>query len=282
MNRDEFEMWLRDQKRRPLLMGVLNVTPDSFSDGGKYSTSESAIARAEQIVAEGADLIDIGGESTRPGAQPVAEEEQIRRVIPVLKHIRERLKILCSIDTTSSAVADAALNAGAAMVNDISGARADERMLALLARRGVPVVLMHMQGTPATMQAAPQYEDVVAEVASFFEDRMKVAMEAGIERERILLDPGIGFGKDLEHNLTLLRRQRELTALGRPLVIGTSRKKFIGTITGVEEPSQRVFGTAATTAWAVANGAGIVRVHDVAANVQVVRMIAAILDGKFC
>jgi dihydropteroate synthase len=279
MNNTEFGRWLMEANRPPLVMGVLNVTPDSFSDGGRFSTHDAAIARAEQIASEGADLIDIGGESTRPGAEPVAALEQIRRIIPVLKSAAGRLPVVFSVDTTSSEVAEAALDAGASIVNDISAATFDSRMLHLVARRRLPIVLMHMQGNPATMQRAPSYSDVVAEVCGFLGERIGAAESAGIGAEKILVDPGIGFGKSMEHNLALLRRQTELLALKRPVVIGTSRKKFIGTITGTTDPTDRVFGTVATTAWAVANGAGIVRVHDVAANVQAVRMIGAIV-GK--
>jgi dihydropteroate synthase len=279
MNASQFSQWLRDPHRKTLVMGVLNVTPDSFSDGGRFSTPEAALARAEQIAAEGADLIDIGGESTRPGAQPVAPEEQIRRITPILKAAAHKLPILFSIDTTSSEVAQAALDAGASIVNDITAARADSAMLPLVAQRQVPIILMHMQGTPATMQLAPSYSDVVQEVCAFLKERAEAAQSAGIDPANILLDPGIGFGKSLDHNLTLLRRQTELLTLNRPIVIGTSRKKFIGAITNTPEPADRLHGTLATTAWSIANGAAIIRVHDVEPNVQAVRMIGAIV-GK--
>jgi dihydropteroate synthase len=262
-------------------MGVLNVTPDSFSDGGKYSTTDAAIAHAEELAAGGADIIDIGGESTRPGSQPVPADEQIRRVIPVLRSAASRLSAIFSIDTTSSAVAEAALDAGAAILNDISGGRADDKLLPLVAaRKTVPIILMHMQGTPATMQNSPQYSDVVAEVASFLRDKTAAAVSAGIDESKILLDPGIGFGKSVFHNLELLRRQRELLALGRPLVIGASRKGFIGKISGEATPSERIFGTAATVAWSIASGAHIVRVHDVAAMAKVVRVTRAIQNSR--
>ncbi len=279
MNGSEFIPWLRDPHRRVLVMGVLNVTPDSFSDGGRFCTADAAIERAEQIASEGAEIIDIGGESTRPGALPVSPDEQIRRIIPVLRSAAGRLPILFSVDTTSSEVAEAALDAGAVMVNDISAATFDANMLPLVARRQVPIILMHMKGNPATMQQAPSYSDVIGEVSAFLRERIDAAEALGVDPGKILLDPGIGFGKTLEHNLALLRRQGELLSLNRPLVIGTSRKKFIGTITSAPEPTDRLAGTLATTAWAVANGAGIVRVHDVEANVKVVRMIGAIV-GK--
>jgi dihydropteroate synthase len=258
-------------------MGVLNVTPDSFSDGGRFATVEAAVERARAMVAEGAEMIDIGGESTRPGSQPVPAEEQIRRVVPVIERIAT-LPATISIDTTRAAVAQAVLDAGAAVVNDISAGRDDPALLPLVAQRGCPIILMHMQGTPATMQQAPHYQDVVAEVAAFLRERVEAAAAAGVDRGRILIDPGIGFGKLLTHNLELLRRQRELIdAVGRPAVIGTSRKGFIGKITGVEQPDQRLFGTAAAVAWTVANGAAVVRVHDVKAMQQVVAMTRAIV-----
>jgi dihydropteroate synthase len=275
----EFDNWLRQGPPRvPLVMGVLNITPDSFSDGGRFASEESAVAHAQEMAKAGADLIDVGGESTRPGSQPVPAEEQIRRVVPVIRRIAS-LPLTLSIDTTRSAVAEAALDAGAALVNDISSGRDDPAMLPLVARRRVPIVLMHMQGTPATMQDNPTYRDVMAEVIEHLRERMTVARAASVEESRILLDPGIGFGKTMYHNLELIRRQRELLALGRPVVIGTSRKGFIGRITGETEPSQRLFGTAACVAWAVANGAAIVRVHDVRPMKQVVAMTRAILNG---
>jgi dihydropteroate synthase len=276
----EFNQWLRAPARRTLVMGVLNVTPDSFSDGGKFATTDAAIAHARALASEGADLIDIGGESTRPGSQPVPEDEQIRRVVPVLESVADKLPVTFSIDTSRAAVANAALDAGAAVVNDITAGRDDAGLLPLVARRRVPVVLMHMQGTPATMQLNPTYHDVIAEVSGFLEERILAAGAAGVAPENILLDPGLGFGKTLAHNLELLRRQSELKRLGQPLVIGTSRKKFIGTITGETEPGRRLIGTAASVAWSVANGADIVRVHDVGTMVQVVRMIRAIQSGE--
>jgi len=274
----EFEKWLfsERQARRPLVMGVLNTTPDSFSDGGKFDRVDAAAAHAEAMAAEGADLIDIGGESTRPGSNRVAADEQIRRVVPVLRRVAQRLPVAFSIDTTQSEVAAAALDAGASIINDISAGRDDPDMFSFAARNRTPIVLMHMLGHPATMQVAPRYEDVTAEVSGFLNDRLIEAGIRGIDPERILLDPGIGFGKSTRHNLELLRRLMELTVLGRPLLVGASRKRFIGEITGVSEPSQRIFGTSAAVAWSVANGASIVRVHDVAAMVQVVRVVAAI------
>jgi dihydropteroate synthase len=230
-----------------------------------------------EMALAGAEIIDIGGESTRPGAIPVDDDEQIRRVIPVLKGLsRDRPPVVFSIDTTRAAVARAALDAGADIVNDISAGRDDSNMFSLVARRRVPIILMHMLGEPATMQHAPAYDDVTAEVSGFFNERVIAAGIHGIEVERILLDPGIGFGKTVEHNLTLLKRLMELTVLGRPLVVGTSRKSFIARITGESEASNRLFGTAASVAWSVANGAGVVRVHDVEPMAMVVKMIRAI------
>lgn len=262
-------------------MGVLNLTPDSFSDGGRFPGTEAALAAVAEMVAAGADLIDIGGESTRPGSSPVDALEQIRRVIPVISAIRAHLPVILSIDTTRAEVASAALDAGANLVNDISAGRDDPEMFPLLARRRAPVILMHMQGTPATMQLNPSYSDVVAEVGAFLQERLRRAESFGIDPADVLVDPGIGFGKTLENNLQLLRGIGDLaTTLARPLVIGTSRKGFIAKITGEDRPTERLFGTAATVAWAVAHGAAIVRVHDVGPVVRVVRMIRAILAAR--
>lgn len=277
MNPLQFQSWLQDPHRRPAIMGVLNVTPDSFSDGGQFSDLSRAVARAEQMAAEGAAVIDVGGESTRPGSLPVPAEEQIRRVVPAIRAIRARVAdVVLSVDTTRAAVADAAFEAGANLVNDISAGRDDPELLPLVARRGVPLILMHMQGTPATMQASPHYSDVTRDVSEFLRERLEAGVASGIDRARILLDPGIGFGKSVEHNLELLNRMAELRGLGQPLVVGTSRKGFIGKITGENLASGRPFGTAASVAWAVTNGASLVRVHDVGPMSQVVRMIEAI------
>jgi dihydropteroate synthase len=287
MSPAEFDDWLRDERRRPLVMGVLNVTPDSFSDGGQFIEPAAAVARAGQMAAEGADLIDVGGESTRPGSLPVEPDEQIRRVVPVLRAARARLAgVTFSIDTTRADVAAAALDAGAHVVNDVSAGRGDPGLLPLAARRGCPLILMHMQGTPQTMQLNPTYSDVTAEVKSFLRDRAEAAIGAGFNARNILLDPGIGFGKTVEHNLELLRRLGEFATLGRPLVVGTSRKGFIAKVLGEQrgaaDSNSRLFGTAATVAWAVANGAGVVRVHDVGAMAQVVRMVRSIKGGGDC
>jgi dihydropteroate synthase len=290
MSPARFDDWLLDPARRPLVMGVLNVTPDSFSDGGQFLDAAAAVAHAEAMAADGADLIDVGGESTRPGSLPVEEVEQVRRVVPVLRALRDRLPdVAFSIDTTRAAVAAAALDAGASVINDVSAGRDDPAMLPLAARADCPVILMHMQGTPATMQRDPTYSDVTAEVAQFLRGRLAAAVAAGIRDYRVLLDPGIGFGKTVAHNLRLLRETATLAAIGRPLVVGTSRKGFIAKILGEKvpargpghssDPSGRLFGTAATVAWAVGNGAAIVRVHDVGPMAQVVRMVRSIQTG---
>lgn len=277
----EFEGWLLKSNRTPLVMGVLNVTPDSFSDGGRFAGVDAAVAHARRMAEAGADLIDIGGESTRPGSARVEAAEQIRRVRPVIEALAKAdLSCVLSIDTTLSAVAEAALDAGAAVINDISGASEDEGMLALAASRKVPIVLMHKQGEPATMQVAPHYRNVVEEVEAYLVSRARAAQAAGVARHRIILDPGIGFGKTVEHNLALLRDLGRLAGCGYPLLLGTSRKGFLGRITGESEPGERLWSTAGSVAWCVANGAGMVRVHDVEAMVKVVRVIRAIMRGN--
>lgn len=258
-----------------LLMGILNVTPDSFSDGGQFLDPKTAVERGLQMVAQGAAMIDVGGESTRPGSKPVPPAEQIRRIVPVIGALAERIDIPISIDTTDVEVAWAALRAGASLLNDIT-ALGDDRMAELAAHQQVPVILMHMQGSPATMQAAPHYDDVVQEVCDFLVARAEKAVRLGIPRERIFLDPGIGFGKTLEHNLALLRSLDRLVATGHRVLVGPSRKGFIGKLTGRDKPAERVFGTAAAVAWCVWAGASIVRVHDVAEMVDVAKVTRAI------
>ena len=281
MSPADFDAWLTDPSRRPLVMGILNVTPDSFSDGGRYSAVDAAVAHAEAMAAEGADLIDVGGESTRPGSQRVDAAEQLRRILPVLRALRRRLGgTALSVDTTLAPVAEAALDEGVHVVNDISAGRDDPALLPLAARRGCPIVLMHMQGTPATMQVNPTYSDVVGEVAAFLASRLAAAAGCGVAEGRVLLDPGIGFGKTVDHNLQLLRETRDLARrLGRPLLVGTSRKGFISKVAGGGDDRDRLFGTAATVAWAVANGAAVVRVHDVGPVARVVRTVRAIASG---
>ncbi len=275
MTPPDFDRWLADPHRRPLVMGVLNVTPDSFSDGGEFLDAGRARAHAEEMIAGGADLIDIGGESTRPGAARVGAADQIARVVPVLRACRD-LGVVFSVDTTRADVAAAALDAGAAVVNDISAGREDPGMIDLVARRRCPVVLMHMQGEPATMQAAPHYGDVVGEVAAFLRDRAAAFEHGGVDMGRIVVDPGIGFGKTVDHNLDLLAATARLAAEGRPVLVGASRKGFIGHLTGKPDPAARVFGTAAAVSWAITQGAAIVRVHDVSEMRDVVAVADAI------
>lgn len=258
-----------------LIMGILNITPDSFSDGGQFIDPRAAIEHGLALAAEGAAVIDIGGESTRPGSAPVPAAEQRRRIIPVIEALATRLPIPISVDTHDLEVARAALDAGASILNDIT-ALADPRLGELAAARQVPVVLMHMQGTPATMQTAPTYEDVVREVCDFLIARCERAQVFGIPKEHLFIDPGIGFGKTQEHNLLLLRHLDRLVATGYRVLVGTSRKRFIGALTGRERPAERVFGTAATVALCAAAGVSIVRVHDVAAMLDVVRVTYAI------
>ncbi len=265
--------------RRTYLMGVLNVTPDSFSDGGQFDTLERAVQRAQSMLPH-IDILDIGGESTRPGASPVSASEEIARVVPVISALREQgVTLPISIDTTKSAVAQAAIEAGANVVNDVSAGRFDPELLPLCAHYQVPVVLMHMQGEPRTMQINPQYRDVVQEVKQFLKDAIGIAQACGIDRRAIAIDPGIGFGKTLEHNLLLLRHLREFRELGCPLLVGVSRKSFIGKLCHQPDPQQRVFGTAAACAVAIANGANILRVHDTAEMYDVTRVADAIVRG---
>jgi dihydropteroate synthase len=273
---NDLHSWLSNPHRRPLVMGILNITPDSFSDGGQFANHDAAIAHAREMVVQGADWIDTGAESTRPGSQRISADEQLRRLAPILKHLRAAAPVVLSIDTTLASVAEAALEADFDVVNDISAGRDDPRMFALVAERKVPIILMHMQGTPATMQLEPRYQDVTREVRQFLAERAAAAQRAGIAADQILLDPGIGFGKTAEHNLQLLRDISLLASDGRPVVVGASRKGFIGAITGEPAEGGRPFGTAATGAWSVANRAAVVRVHDVAPMSQVVRMVQAI------
>ncbi|HVQ58094.1 MAG TPA: dihydropteroate synthase [Solirubrobacterales bacterium] len=257
------------------LMGVVNVTPDSFSDGGLYLDPEAAIAHGEELAAAGAAILDVGGESTRPGAEEVAEAEELRRVVPVISGLAGSGAEV-SVDTSKAAVAAAALDAGATIVNDVTALRGDPEMAALCAERGATVVLMHMLGDPRTMQRDPSYTDVVAEVGAFLAERLQLAVAAGIAEERIWLDPGIGFGKTAEHNLELLRRLPELRRLGRPLVVGTSRKSFIGRLDG-SPASERLGGTIASSVLAAAEGAEVLRVHDVAEVAEAMKLAGAVL-----
>lgn len=251
-------------------MGILNVTPDSFSDGGQYIHADAAIKQVETMQAEGADIIDIGGESTRPGSDPVSAEEQIRRVIPVIQAIRKQFgdKVVISIDTTLSPVAEAALADGAKLINDVSAGQDDPTILALAAKSSVPIILMHKQGTPLTMQDEPYYDDVVTEVIAYLNGRIEAALAAGINKNNILIDPGIGFGKRRQDNLDLLANLDKFVALGFPVLLGASRKRFMGAICNVSEPSELVTATAITTALGVMAGVKLFRVHDVKENRQ--------------
>jgi dihydropteroate synthase len=257
------------------LMGVVNVTPDSFSDGGLYLEPEAAIAHGVSLVEDGADILDVGGESTRPGADEVSAEEELRRTQPVVADLAG-MGHTVSIDTSKLAVAEAALDAGATIVNDVSALRADPEIGRLCADRDAELILMHMQGTPRTMQDAPAYEDVVDDVKAFLAERIEAAVATGVAEERIWVDPGIGFGKSLEHNLELLRRLGELRDLGRPIVIGTSRKSFIGKIDG-SAAADRTGGTIASSVLSAAEGADVLRVHDIAEVDQAMKVAAAIL-----
>jgi dihydropteroate synthase len=259
-------------------MGILNVTPDSFSDGGEFLDTDKAVVHGEYMAGAGAAIIDVGAESSRPGSKPVGTGEQIERAIPVIKQLAGKIDIPISIDTTDAAVARAALAAGAAMINDI-GALGDDEMAKLAAQEQVPVVLMHMQGEPATMQAEPKYDDVVGEVLSYLISRAKRAEGFGIAKNMIFIDPGIGFGKTSEHNLELLRNLDRFVASGYRVLVGTSRKWFIGELTGKKEPAERIFGTAATVALAAAAGVSVVRVHDVAQMVDVLGESKTHLSG---
>jgi dihydropteroate synthase len=264
-----------DLASRGMIMGVLNVTPDSFSDGGRFFDTGQAVQHGLEMIAEGADILDIGGESTRPGAEPVDEQEEIRRVTPVIAALRQQTPALLSIDTMKPAVARAALDAGADIINDVTGFR-DAGMVRTAVTSRAGLVVMHMQGEPGTMQEHPTYTDVVAEVAAFFEERLRTLGEAGIADERIALDPGIGFGKTLEHNIELLRTLPRLQVRHRPLVIGLSRKSMIAKLLGDKSMEKRLWPTVALTAWLREMGAEVVRVHDVKPNVQSMRMIEAI------
>jgi len=257
-------------------MGILNITPDSFSDGGNYVTRDSAVARALEIVAEGAAIIDIGGESSRPGADPVDTTEEIRRVVPVIEAIRKQSDIPISIDSYKSATAREALDAGADMVNDISALRFDSDMARLVAKRKVPVVLMHMLGDPKTMQSNPTYDDCVKEIADFFAERITFALSAGIERSKLILDPGIGFGKRPADNPAILARLGEFARFDLPLLVGASRKSFIGVVDSQATSDRRLGGSVAAAVIAVMSGAHIVRVHDVRETVQAMNVLNAV------
>jgi dihydropteroate synthase len=263
-------------------MGVINVTPDSFSDGGLYLDPDAAIAHGLKLEREGAAMLDIGGESTRPGASPVSADDELRRVLPVIEGLAAAgTAAQISIDTSKASVASEALAAGATLVNDVTALRGDPEMAALIADVGTTCCLMHMLGEPRTMQRDPRYDDVVSDVKAFLEERLSAAVAAGIPEARVMLDPGIGFGKTIQHNLELLRRLEEIVAIGRPVVIGTSRKSFLGRITGREPADQRLPGTIATNVLAYERGARVFRVHDVAAVHDALTVAAATVAGEW-
>ena len=265
---------------RPLVMAVLNVTPDSFSDGGKCFDTRAAVGRAREMETEGADLIDIGGESTRPGAAPISAQEELRRVVPVIERLANGVRIPISVDTSKAEVALRAIRAGASLINDVTALRGDSKMASVAAQHRAALILMHMRGTPQTMQRAPRYRDVVGEVERFLLDAASEAEQRGVARSRILLDPGLGFGKTVTHNLQLLQALPRFVSLGFPIVIGPSRKSFIGTLLRADV-SNRLGGTLACVAQAFYSGARIVRVHDVKPAADVLRMLEAIERAKY-
>lgn len=271
MNIKLFNEWLLNYKKSPLLMGILNVTPDSFSDGGKFDRIDSAIQYANKMESEGADIIDIGGESSRPGAEPVGLMEEIDRVIPVIEKIRDNSEIVISIDTYKSKVAEEALNAGANIINDISGMQFDSKMVKVVSKYNVPIIIMHMLGNPQNMQKDPSYENVTREIISFFEDRIKYCVDNGIDKQNVIIDPGIGFGKTAEHNFTLIRELKKFESFKCPILVGPSRKSFIGRTLNLPV-DQRVEGTAAAVTASIINGANILRVHDVEEMNRVIKI----------
>jgi dihydropteroate synthase len=263
-------------RNAPRIMGILNITPDSFSDGGNFLDRGLALEHASRMASEGADIIDIGGESSRPGSTPVSEKEELRRVLPVIRAVAGKLKVKVSIDTYKPAVARAAVGEGATIINDISGLRHAGGMAAVAAKSGASVVIMHMLGKPRTMQKNPSYVDVVSEICGFFRERMEFALDKGIKPGRIMLDPGLGFGKKLSHNIEILGRFGEFKSLGVPVVAGVSRKSFIGALTGVECPADRISGSISAAVWCALNGADILRVHDVRETAEALKIIKAV------
>lgn len=268
-----------DFNRKTHIMGILNVTPDSFSDGGRYFDRDVAVESGLRMVEDGADIIDIGGESTRPGADPLPLEEELRRTVPVIEALAKKVAVPVSIDTYKAAVARRALDAGASMVNDISGLRFDPEMAKVVAAYGVPVAVMHIKGTPKNMQANPFYEALIPEVLEYLRGSIKIALDAGVREGMIIIDPGIGFGKTFGHNLEILKNLNDFTHLEKPLLVGPSRKAFIGKILGNTPPAERIEGTASAVAIAIMNGANIVRVHDVREMARVAKVADAIKDG---
>ena len=276
---ESFQDWCINPGKETLVMGIVNVTPDSFSDGGEFYSSKDAIAHASKLIYEGADIIDIGGESTRPGANEISSSDELKRVIPVIKGIRSNNPdILISIDTTKAIVAKEAVEVGANIINDVSGLSFDSQMPKTVASLNVPIIIMHMKGNPRNMQKNPEYKDLIDEILDYFKERIKIATKAGIDREMIILDPGIGFGKTIEHNFQILSKLNKFNKLELPLLIGTSRKSFIGLTLNLS-PEDRVDGTAATVAIGVNNGARIVRVHDVEKMKRVVTITERIRNA---
>jgi dihydropteroate synthase len=269
------ETELSSQHGRTLVMGVLNVTPDSFSDGGKFFPREKAVAHGILMAEQGADIVDVGGESSRPFSEPVSLQEELDRIIPVIEALKKRIESVISVDTTKAQVAREAITAGAGLINDISALRFDPDMTGVVASSKLPVILMHMKGTPEDMQKNPFYSEIITEIVRFFHERIEHAVSSKIPKDRIILDPGIGFGKTFDHNLQIINRLKDFVHLGRPILLGTSRKAFIGKIVG-QEMDQRELGTAATVAIGVYNGAKIIRVHDVAVAKQIIAMADAI------
>ena len=271
MKIDTFNTWLREDNRKTLIMGILNVTPDSFSDGGKYDNTQQAVDFALKMEEDGADIIDIGGESTRPGAKPVEIEEELNRVIPVIEGIRKKSDIVISIDTYKSNVAEKAIIVGANIINDISGLRFDNNMVHLASKLQVPIIIMHMLGNPQNMQTDPFYTDLIDELILFFQERVDLMTSNGILQNNIILDPGIGFGKTIDHNFTIIRELNRIVELGFPILVGPSRKSFIGLTLNLP-PEERIEGTAAAVTASIMNGSRIVRIHDVKAMSRVVKI----------
>jgi dihydropteroate synthase len=269
-----------DFSKQTFIMGILNVTPDSFSDGGRYLSKESAVEQALRMKVDGADIIDIGGESTRPGAEKVSVQEEIKRIIPVIEGIARKIDIPLSVDTYKSSVAQAAISAGASIINDISGLRFDSGMAKVAARHQVPVVIMHIKGTPTNMQKNPSYKALIPEIMDYLAEGVDIARQAGIKDDMIIIDPGIGFGKTVAHNLEIIHRLDEFGGFEKPVMLGHSRKSFIGRLLGDLPPDERLEGTAATAAIGIFNGANIIRVHDVKAMVRVARVADAIKRGN--
>lgn len=276
----EWSRYSLDFSRKTYVMGILNVTPDSFSDGGRYFEKDTAVERALQMAEDGADIIDIGGESTRPGSDPIPFEEELRRTVPVIESLSKKTGLPISIDTYKADLAKRALDAGASMVNDISGLRFDPDMPKVVSEYGVPVALMHIRGTPKNMQTDPVYEALIPEIMDYLRISVRLAVKFGVREDRIIVDPGIGFGKTFDHNLEIIRNLGQFACLGYPVLIGPSRKAFIGKILGGAPPQERIEGTGAAIAISILNGANIVRVHDVKEMVKVVRVADAIKRGR--